>query len=73
MIDGKNSIKISVSGRVGFYPVPDLTFEKKNRIIVLGDPQVTANNHATFVIQIQIRLRDYLRLLMVRTLFQVNL
>ena len=35
---------------------------------ILGDQEVTANNHATFVIQIQIKLRDYLRLLMVRTL-----
>ena len=35
---------------------------------VLGDPQVTANNHATFVMQIQSRLRDYLRLLLGRAL-----
>ena len=34
---------------------------------ILGDPLVTAKNHATFVIQIQRRLRDYLRLLMGRT------
>ena len=31
---------------------------------ITGAPYVTANNHATFTIQIQGRLRDYLRLLM---------
>ena len=35
---------------------------------LLGDPKVTANNPKTFVIQIQRRLRDYLRLLIGRTL-----
>ena len=34
--------------------------------------QVTANNHATFTIQIHGRLRDYLRLLMGRTLFKMG-
>ena len=34
-------------------------FDKDN-----GNRKVTANNHATFTIQIQGRLRDYLRLLM---------
>ena len=35
---------------------------------VLGDPQVTANNHATFTVSALRRLRDYLRLLMRRPL-----
>ena len=32
--------------------------------MLLGNPLVTANNQATSTIQIQGRLRDYLRLLM---------
>ena len=45
---------------------------KHHKVNILGDPKVTANNHATFVIQIQRRLRDYLRLLMVRTLIELT-
>ena len=53
--------EISVNAAVHYWWIKDVTCA----------PQVTANNHSTFLVSVLWRLRDYLRLLVGRTLNEI--